>query len=84
MLDSGRLQPVGEETKDGSDPQEGGESSEQVLAELDPLRGGLGRSEGVRSVQFEILCRLLRSQTLNVYFKIICLPNEQLYSLQKY
>lgn len=71
VLDGGRLEAVGEEAEDGSDPEEGGEASEQVLAELDPLGGGLGRGEGVWSVQLEVLRRLLRSQTLeSFYFSI--------------
>ena len=70
MVDGGRLEAVGEEAEDGSDPEEGGEAAEQVLAELDPLRGGLGRGEGVGTVQFEVLRRLLGSQTLESFYFI--------------
>jgi len=44
------LNGVGEETEDGAYPQQDRESAEHLLAELDPLRSRLGRSQLVRAV----------------------------------
>lgn len=39
----GHLDGVGQEAEDGTDPEQDGEATEQLTAELDPLRGGGGR-----------------------------------------
>ena len=52
ILWSGRLNGVGEETEDGAYPQQDRESAEHLLAELDPLRSRLGRSQLVRAVSW--------------------------------
>lgn len=53
-----RLDRIGNETQDCSNPEEQGETTEQVLAELDPLRGLFGGSEGVGSISFQELLGL--------------------------
>lgn len=60
----GGLDGVGQEAEDGSDPQQDGESSEELSAEFDPLRGGGGWGESVGTVPSEVLRRLGISQTL--------------------
>lgn len=50
------LDAVGQEAKDGTDPQQDGEASEQLTAELDPLRGGGGGSQRVLTVSGQNLC----------------------------
>ena len=44
------LDAEGQETEDGADPEQDGEAAEQLSAELDPLRGGGGWSQGVGTV----------------------------------
>ncbi len=61
----GGLDGVGQEAEEGSGPQQDGESSEELSAEFDPLRGGGGRGESVGTVPNEVLCRLGISQTLH-------------------
>lgn len=46
----GHLDSVGQEAEDGTDPEQDGEAAEQLPAELDPLRGGGGRGQGVGTV----------------------------------
>lgn len=46
----GHLDAEGQEAKDGTDPEQDGEAAEQLTAELDPLRGGGGRSQCVLTV----------------------------------
>lgn len=60
----GGLDGVGQETEDGSDPQQDGEASEELSAEFDPLRGGGGWGESVGTITNEVLRRLSISQTL--------------------
>lgn len=60
----GSLDGVGQEAEDGADPQKDGEATEELAAELDPLRGGWGRGEGVGAVPGQVLCRLGVGQTL--------------------
>ena len=47
LLKVGGLNCVGHKAEDGTHPQEHGEPGEEVLAELDPLRGGGRRGERV-------------------------------------
>ena len=50
LLKGRSLNAVGEEAKDGSEPEEESEATKEILAELDPLRG-LGRgSQSVGSI----------------------------------
>lgn len=44
---------VGEEAEERAEPEEHGETAEQVLAEFHPLGHGLGRRESVRTVAFK-------------------------------
>ena len=60
----GRLDAVGDEAEDGADPEQEGETPEEVAAELDPLRGGLGRRQLVGAVPQQNLLGSLRRQTL--------------------
>ncbi len=46
----GHLDAVGQEAEDGTDPEQDGEATEQLTAELDPLRGGGGRGQGVQTI----------------------------------
>ncbi len=46
----GHLDGVGQEAEDGTNPEQDGEAAEQLTAELDPLRGGGGRSQSVWTV----------------------------------
>lgn len=46
----GHLDAVGQETEDGAGPEQDGEAAEQLTAELDPLRRGGGRGQGVGTV----------------------------------
>lgn len=46
----GHLDAVGQEAEDGADPEQDGEAAKQLTAELDPLRGGGGRGQGVWTV----------------------------------
>lgn len=46
----GHLDAVGQEAEDGTGPEQDGEAAEKLTAELDPLRRGGGRSQGVRTV----------------------------------
>ena len=43
----GGLDAVGQEAENGPDPQQDGEAPKELATELDPLRGGRGRGEGV-------------------------------------
>ncbi|KAG7236634.1 hypothetical protein INR49_000758 [Caranx melampygus] len=40
----------GQEAENGTDPEQDGEAAEQLTAELDPLRGGGGRSQSVWTI----------------------------------
>ena len=55
---------VGEEAEDGTDPQQQRESTEEVLAELDPLGRHLGRRQRVGPVTLENRLGLCHCQTL--------------------
>ena len=44
------LDTIGKEAEDGSNPEQTGKSREQILTELDPLRGGGRRSQLVEAV----------------------------------
>lgn len=59
------LDGVGQEAEDGTDPQQNGEATKQLTAELDPLGGGGGWSQGVGSISGQILCCLRIGQTLS-------------------
>ncbi len=69
LLEGTGLDGVGHETEDGTDPQEEGETSEEVLAELDPFRDGGRRGQGVRAVTLEPELGLLVGQTLHWKWK---------------
>jgi len=64
VLGRRRLNGVGEEAEDGADPQQNREATEHLLAELDPLRRCLWRSQLVRTVLRENLVRALNAQAL--------------------
>jgi len=59
-----RLDRVGNKAQDGTEPQQQRETSEQQLAELDPLRDGLRRTELIESVSVENLTSALYRQAL--------------------
>lgn len=46
----GHLDAVGQETQDGADPEQDGETAKQLTAELDPLWSGGWRCQGVGSI----------------------------------
>lgn len=46
----GHLNTVGQEAEDGSDPQQNGEATKKLSAELDPFRRGGGRCECIQAV----------------------------------
>lgn len=46
----GHLDAVGQEAEDGTDPEQDGEATEELTAELDPLRGSGGRGQRVWTV----------------------------------
>lgn len=46
----GCLDAVGQETEDGTGPEQDGEAAEQLTAELNPLWGGGGRGQGVGTI----------------------------------
>lgn len=46
----GHLDAERQEAEDGTDPEQDREAAEQLTAELDPLRGGGGRSQGVWTI----------------------------------
>ena len=50
LLEGAGLDSVGEEAEDGAKPEQQREASEQILAELDPLRGLGWRGQSVGSV----------------------------------
>ena len=58
------LDGVGQETEDGSSPQQDGEPSEQLATELDPLWGGGGRGECIGTVPDQEISRLGTGQAL--------------------
>ena len=60
----GSLDGVGQKAEDGTDPQQDGESTKQLAAELDPLWSGGGWSQGVGAVPGQVLCCLGIGQTL--------------------
>lgn len=41
---------VGNETKDGSDPEQEGETTKEIFAEFDPFWDLFGRRESVRAI----------------------------------
>ena len=57
FLECSRLDAVGQEAEDGAKPQEEGESSKQVLAELDPFWSLRRRSQSVESIPFLMISR---------------------------
>ncbi|GIY14909.1 hypothetical protein CEXT_294151, partial [Caerostris extrusa] len=65
LFESGRLDEVGNEAQDGTNPQQEGEPTEQILAELHPLRGLLWGRQGVWAVPREHLLRFVRRQALS-------------------
>lgn len=60
----GHLDAVGQEAKDGTDPEQNGEAAEQLTAKLDPLGSGGGRREGVWTIAGQNLCRSGDGQSL--------------------
>lgn len=60
----GRLDGVGQEAEDSSDPQQDGEASKELSAKFDPFRGGGGWSESVGTIPSEILRSFSVGQTL--------------------
>lgn len=44
------LDAIGQEAKDCPDPQQDGETTKQLSAELDPFWGGRRRCEGIRPI----------------------------------
>ena len=62
---AGDFDGVGDEAEDGTDPQQHGESSEEILAEFDPLGRRLGRRQGVGTVALEDRLGLRHRQTLS-------------------
>ena len=50
LLEGAGLDSVGEEAEAGAEPEEQREASEQILAELDPLRGLGGRGQSVGAI----------------------------------
>lgn len=55
---SGCLDGVSQEAEDGANPQQDGESTKELAAEFDPLRGCGRRGEGIGAVPEQILCCL--------------------------
>lgn len=55
---------VGDEAKDGADPQEHGKAAEEVLAEFHPFRRRFGWRQGVGTVAFKDGLGLCCSQAL--------------------
>lgn len=51
----GHLDSVGQEAEDGTDPKQDGEAAKQLATELDPLRGGRGRGQGIGPVPLQNL-----------------------------
>ena len=66
MFHSAGLECVRAEAEDGSDPQQGGEPSEQILCELNPLWRCLRRGERVWAVASQELGGFGRGQALCV------------------
>lgn len=64
LLLCGHLNTVGQEAKDGPNPQQNGEAAEELAAEFDPLRRGWGRSQSVRTIPGKILYSSGIGQTL--------------------
>ena len=64
ILIGGGLDGVGHKTKDSSNPQQKGESSEQLGTELDPFWGCLGGSQFVGSITLKVLFGLFWGQAL--------------------
>ena len=58
FLECSRLDAVGQEAEDGAKPQEEGESSKQVLAELDPFWSLRRRSQSVETIPFLMISRI--------------------------
>ena len=65
LLEGSRLNGVGDEAEDGTDPEQHREAVEEVLAELDPLGDLLGRRERVRAVPVQVLLGTRLGQTLH-------------------
>ena len=59
------LDRVGHEAQNGANPQQDGESSEQLLAELDPLRGSFGWTQLVGTISLKYLFSPLWAQSLD-------------------
>ena len=57
-----RLDGVGEEAEDGAEPEEHCEAAEEVLRELDPLRRGGRRRQGVGPVPLPVGLGLVGGQ----------------------
>lgn len=55
---------VRNEAEDRACPQQHGEPAKQLLAKLDPFRRGFRRSQGVRSISFQLQLRYLMGKTL--------------------
>ena len=66
VLIRGHLDGVSDEAEDGSNPQQNGETSKQLLAELNPLRCGLGRPKLIGAVTLQDLLGTLNSVALQV------------------
>lgn len=61
---SGCLDGIGQKAEDGASPQQDGESTEQLAAELDPLRSGGRRGESIGTISDQKLGRLGIGQSL--------------------
>ena len=59
ILGGGGLNGIGDKTENGSDPQQQGETSEELFAELDPFGRGFGRGQFVGTVTLHDFTRLL-------------------------
>lgn len=75
----GHLDAVGQEAEDGADPEQDGESAEQLTTELDPLRGGGWRGQGVGSVPGQHLQSSGTGKTLRMELMSFCLCEESYY-----
>lgn len=58
------LDGVGNEAENGANPEQQGETTEEVFAELDPLRGGFWRGECVGPVAFQVFLGFRMTKTL--------------------
>ena len=64
IIRSTSLDTVGNETEDGTDPQQHGETSKELLQKLDPFGHRFGRCQGVGTVSLQISLGRRRCQSL--------------------